>query len=61
MSTTAPQAGIGTALEHALRLLDTDPALAAEQAVEILRVAPGHPGAELVLGMAELANHEVGS
>lgn len=55
MSTTAPQAGIGTALEHALRLLDTDPALAAEQAVEILRVAPGHPGAELVLGMAELA------
>ncbi|SHE27781.1 tetratricopeptide repeat-containing sulfotransferase family protein [Thermomonas hydrothermalis] len=55
MSTTAPQAGIGTALEHALRLLDSDPALAAEQAVEILRVAPGHPGAELVLGMAELA------
>jgi tetratricopeptide (TPR) repeat protein len=55
MSTTAPQASIGTALEHALRLLDSDPALAAEQAVEILRVAPGHPGAELVLGMAELA------
>lgn len=47
-----PTIGIEAALAHALHLLDTQPALAAEQAREILVVAPGHPGAELLLAMA---------
>ncbi|HEY5718747.1 MAG TPA: sulfotransferase [Gammaproteobacteria bacterium] len=40
------------ALAHARRLLDTDPALAAEQATEILRAVPDHPVATLLLGVA---------
>jgi predicted Zn-dependent protease len=40
------------ALTHAARLLDNDPALAAEQATEILKVVPGHPLASLYLGAA---------
>jgi tetratricopeptide (TPR) repeat protein len=40
------------ALAHARRLLDDAPALAAEQAFEILKVAPGHPSASLLLGVA---------
>ena len=40
---------------HAGRLLDRDPALAAEQATEILKVVPGHPGAVLILGIARRA------
>ena len=50
-----PSAGTGTidtALSHAARLLESDPALAAEQAREVLSVAPGHPVAALLLGMA---------
>jgi len=39
-------------MEHAARLLQNDPAMAAEQASEILKVAPGHPPATLLLGMA---------
>ena len=46
----APTAGVEAALAHALHLLAADPALAAEQAREVLAAAPGHPGAELVLG-----------
>jgi tetratricopeptide (TPR) repeat protein len=38
-------ADLQVALSHAARLLDSEPALAAEQADEILRVAPGHPTA----------------
>ena len=41
-----------TALAHAMRLLDTDPALAAEQASEIIRAVGEHPMALLVLGTA---------
>ena len=52
MSAQPRTASIEAALAHALRLLDAQPALAAEQAHEILAAAPGHPGAELLLGMA---------
>jgi len=45
-------ADLQVALSHAARLLDTDPALAAEQADEIHRVAPGHPMAQLIAGIA---------
>lgn len=37
---------------HAERLLTEQPTLAAEQAAEILKSVPGHPGAELLLGAA---------
>src|SRR5256884_6988349 len=43
---------VDAALAHAGRLLERDPALAAEQASEILKVAPGHPGASLTRGIA---------
>jgi predicted Zn-dependent protease len=45
-------ADLQVALSHAARLLDSEPALAAEQADEILRVAPGHPMAQLIAGIA---------
>ena len=48
----APTAGVDAALAHALRLLDTQPALAAEQAEAVLEVVAGHPGAVLIQGMA---------
>jgi predicted Zn-dependent protease len=47
-----PIGSVDVALAHAARLLDRDPALAAEQAGEILKAAPAHPGATLVLGVA---------
>jgi len=40
------------ALGHAERLLERDPALAAEQAAEILTIVPGHPAALRVLAVA---------
>jgi predicted Zn-dependent protease len=43
------------ALSHAARLLPARPALAAEQAAEILKVAPDHPAATLLLAMAHRA------
>lgn len=49
------QGPVGTlevALEHAARLLERRPELAAEQAAEILKAAPGHPLATLLLGVA---------
>ena len=49
------QEHIGTltaALAQAAKLLAVRPALAEEQAREILKVAPAHPEAELVLAMA---------
>src|ERR1700741_5390309 len=42
-------------MTHEVRLLATKPALAAEQATEILKVVPGHPGATLLLGAAQRA------
>jgi tetratricopeptide (TPR) repeat protein len=47
-----PKGTIDVALEHTSRLLATRPALALEQATEILRAAPGHPHARLLLGCA---------
>lgn len=53
MSATTEAVGtLELALRHTARLLDSDPALAAEQATEILKVAPRHPLASLYLGAA---------
>jgi tetratricopeptide (TPR) repeat protein len=51
-STPDPVGTLDVALMHAARLLESNPALAAEQAGEILSVAPGHPVALLYLGVA---------
>jgi tetratricopeptide (TPR) repeat protein len=48
-----PVGSIDLALAHAGRLLERAPALAAEQAGEILKVAPGHPNATLILASAQ--------
>ncbi|HEV2227470.1 MAG TPA: sulfotransferase [Steroidobacteraceae bacterium] len=50
-----PLGSLEVALKHAARLLHAQPALAAEQAAEILRVVPGHPGALLLLAVARRA------
>ncbi len=47
-----PRGTLDVALDHTRRLLARDPAMAAEQAAEILRVMPGHPRALLLLGQA---------
>lgn len=47
-----PVGTVEIALAHATRLLESNPALAAEQAGEILKVAAGHPAATLLLGVA---------
>ncbi len=51
-----PVGTLETALAHATRLLDAQPALAAQQASEILRAVPGHPHACLLLGAAQRLN-----
>lgn len=55
----APTASIDIALAHASRLLATDPALAAEQASEILRVVDRHPMALLLLGVSHSLRGQV--
>jgi tetratricopeptide (TPR) repeat protein len=50
--TSEPVGTLDVALAHATRLLQTAPALAAEQAAEILAVVPGHPAATLLSGVA---------
>jgi predicted Zn-dependent protease len=50
-----PVGSLEVALQHAARLLSSRPALAAEQAAEILKVVPGHPGAMLLLAVAQRA------
>ncbi|HEV8017339.1 MAG TPA: sulfotransferase [Steroidobacteraceae bacterium] len=47
-----PVGTLEVALAHARRLLERDARLAAEQAGEILKAAPGHPYARLILGAA---------
>ncbi len=47
-----PVGTLEVALAHATKLLVSKPALAAEQASEILKVAPGHPAATLILAAA---------
>ena len=51
-SAQEPVGTVDVALAHTARLLEKDPALAAEQAGEILKAAPGHPPAQLMLGIA---------
>lgn len=58
MTATAPQASVDTAIAHAMGLLAQDPALAIEQARQILDAVPGQPAARLVLGMAYNARKE---
>ena len=48
-----PVGSVEVALAHALDLLNSRPALALEQAHEILKNVPGHPIATLVVGMAQ--------
>lgn len=48
-----PVGTLATALAHAERLLATSPALAAEQAEEILKAVPQHPSALLILAAAK--------
>jgi predicted Zn-dependent protease len=57
LSTAAEPVGtLETALAHATRLLERQPALAAQQATEILMAVPGHPHARLLLGTAQRLN-----
>jgi hypothetical protein len=50
---TEPTGTLEVALSHTRRLLDdTDAAMAAEQAGEILKAVPNHPMAMLLLGVA---------
>lgn len=51
-SSADPTGTVDTALAHTQRLLRNAPGLAAEQAAEILKVAPNHPLATLLLGAA---------
>jgi tetratricopeptide (TPR) repeat protein len=51
-SRAEPVGSIEVALAHAARLLESDPRLAVEQATEILKIAPNHPTAGLLLGTA---------
>src|SRR5450759_4453998 len=50
-----PVGTVEVALAHAGRLLATEPAMAAEQVAEILKVVPDHPAAVLLLGAARRA------
>lgn len=53
MSTVPEPTGtLAVAMEHAERMLDADPALAVEQAQEILNAVPNHPPAVLLLAAA---------
>jgi predicted Zn-dependent protease len=54
-----PVGSLDVALAHAKRLLQQDPRLAAEQAGEILRAAPGDPRARLILGAAQRLNGDL--
>jgi tetratricopeptide (TPR) repeat protein len=54
-----PTGSLAVAVAHAERLLDKSPALAASQAAEILAVAPNHPQATLILGVAKRRSGEI--
>ncbi|HKR34452.1 MAG TPA: sulfotransferase [Steroidobacteraceae bacterium] len=51
-SSEEPVGTLEAALAHTQRLMTSEPRLAAEQATEILKVAPSHPLATLLLGVA---------
>ena len=60
---SAIQEATGTldvALKHTAQLLKTAPALAVEQALEILKAVPRHPAATMMLGVAQRATGAVG-
>jgi tetratricopeptide (TPR) repeat protein len=60
LSTPAEPVGtLEVALAHASRLLAAKPAVAAEQACEILKVVPRQPQALLILGLARAAGGDV--
>lgn len=51
----APTGSVATALQHAAKLLESDPASAGLQAEEILKAVPGHPLATLLLALSRRA------
>jgi tetratricopeptide (TPR) repeat protein len=51
-SFSEPVGTLDVALAHAAALLEKSPALAAEQAQEVLKLVPDHPWARLILGAA---------
>jgi tetratricopeptide (TPR) repeat protein len=53
MNSPDPSGSVATAIAHAWRLMRRDPALAAQQATEILKVEPRHAEAHFALGMAQ--------
>ncbi len=55
-SAAEPTGSLETALAHTASMLGDRPALAVLQAQEILRVVPGHPQAQLLLGVAHRLN-----
>ena len=59
-SAPEPVGTVEVALGHAARLLATDPAMAAEQAAEILKVVPNQPQAMLLLGVARRNSGDAG-
>ncbi|MET0892105.1 MAG: sulfotransferase [Pseudoxanthomonas sp.] len=58
-ATTVATASLDIALAHASRLLATDPALAGEQAAEIIRAVGSHPMALLILGASHRARGDL--
>src|SRR6267142_1533820 len=58
-SAQEPVGTVDVAVQHAARLLPSAPHMAAEQAQEILKVAPEHPAALLLLGVARRNNGEL--
>ena len=52
-ASSEPIGTLETALAHTQRLMTSEPQLAVEQATEVLKVAPGHPLATLLLGVAQ--------
>jgi len=58
-STADPTGTIDKALAHTRRLLDSNPVLAAEQASEILKVAPNQPLAMLLLAVARRTTGDI--
>ena len=56
-----PTGSLEAALRHTTHLLESNPALAAEQAREILKAVPDHPTATLLLGVSCRLSGDVAS
>jgi tetratricopeptide (TPR) repeat protein len=57
-----PTGSLNTALQHATRLLEINPAMAREQAEAILQAVPGQPVATVLLGISQrLCGNHLGS